>query len=62
MSGHFAPLFCLIALASLAAKSAWADQPSAGDAEQFVVLRNGEVLSGHVARQADRCVVTTSNS
>ena len=62
MSGHFAPLFCLIALASLAAKSAWADQPSAGDAERFVVLRNGEVLSGHVARQADRCVVTTSNS
>jgi hypothetical protein len=62
MSGHFAPLFCLIVCCSFVADPAWADQPSAGDAEQFVVLRNGEVLSGHVARQGDRCVVTTSNS
>jgi hypothetical protein len=62
MSGHFAPLFCLIVCCSFVADPAWADQPSAGDAEQFVVLRNGEVLSGHVARQADRCVITTSNS
>jgi hypothetical protein len=62
MSGPFARLFCLVALSSSFIQSAAADQPTADEAEQYAVLRNGEVLNGRIARQGDRFVIATPNS
>src|SRR4029078_1613753 len=56
MSGKLAPLFCLLVSALLSTQSAAADQAPVGEAEQFVVLRNGEVLSGQIRRLADRYI------
>lgn len=62
MSGKLAPLFCLLAFALLHTQYAAADQPPAGEVEQFVVLRNGEVLSGQIRRQADRYIVVANGT
>jgi len=61
MSGRYALVSLLVFLGALRLAAAWGDSPSPAADEQLLLLRNGEVLRGRVAQQADHYVLTLPN-
>jgi hypothetical protein len=58
---RYAPIICL-ALSVVCTKFGRADDASSDAAQQFLVLRNGEVLSGRITRDGDRYVIASEGS
>ncbi len=61
MGSRFALFSLLISIGLLQLAAAWGDAPSAPADEQFLLLRNGEVLRGRVSLQADHYVLTLAH-
>lgn len=57
-----APIFCALALFAIWSQAGRAEQPTPDAASEFLVLRNGEVLTGTISRDGDRYVVTGEGS
>src|SRR5262245_3476211 len=58
---RYAPIICL-AVSVICTKFGRADEAPTDAAQQFLVLRNGEVLSGRITRDGDRYVVAGEGS
>src|SRR5262245_41382901 len=61
MSYRYAPIICLAVSVTCTALGR-ADDAPANIAQEFLVLRNGEVLSGRITRDGDRYVVAGEGS
>jgi len=59
---RYAPAVCALVLLATSLRVGGADESPTGAPQEFLVLRNGEVLSGKVSRDGDRYVVTGDGS
>ena len=59
---RYALVFCALALSASWSNGGRAEEPPANAAQEFLVLRNGEVLTGTISRDGDRYVVAGEGS
>src|SRR5262245_49362811 len=59
---RYAPIFCALPLLAPCRTSGGADELPTDALQEFLVLRNGEVLSGSISRDGDRYVVAGDGS